>query len=172
MGNMVDVIKAVAELEKKIFADAWSEDSIKDSLSRDYNKLLVAYIDDVGELISSDDIGVVDITGGSNAKTLPDMNVCDRVVGYVLYSMVADESELFRIAVSTEYRGMGCGSLLLKRYIELISESAKTSFLEVRKGNEAAKQLYEKFKYKKIANRKQYYSNPIEDALIYELRLP
>jgi len=42
-------------------------------------------------------------------------------------------------------------------------------FLEVRKSNREAISFYEKFNFKLIGERKDYYTDPVEDALIYKL---
>ena len=40
--------------------------------------------------------------------------------------------------------------------------------LEVRKSNKAAIDLYEKYQFTRLGERKNYYSNPTEDAIIME----
>ena len=43
--------------------------------------------------------------------------------------------------------------------------------LEVRKSNDPAINFYLKFKFKISGERKNYYSNPIEDAYVMELEI-
>jgi len=44
-------------------------------------------------------------------------------------------------------------------------------FLEVRKSNEAAIALYKKHGYKPVGLRKNYYTSPVEDAVIMARRI-
>jgi ribosomal-protein-alanine N-acetyltransferase len=43
---------------------------------------------------------------------------------------------------------------------------ASAAFLEVRAENAVAKALYEKCGFREIARRRNYYSEPVEDALV------
>lgn len=91
------------------------------------------------------------------------------IIGYILFSEVAGESELFRIAVDKTYRKKGIGSALMEAYKKSQRGISDRGFLEVRAGNTAAISLYEKFSYEKIGTRKKYYKNPEEDAIIYAI---
>ncbi|MCK5138448.1 MAG: ribosomal-protein-alanine N-acetyltransferase, partial [Thermodesulfovibrionia bacterium] len=44
-------------------------------------------------------------------------------------------------------------------------------FLEVRKSNYQAIRLYQKFEFIQIGLRKKYYQQPVEDALLFQLKL-
>jgi ribosomal-protein-alanine N-acetyltransferase len=43
---------------------------------------------------------------------------------------------------------------------------ARRATLEVRRSNAAARQLYERFGFSVVGIRQDYYSNPVEDALV------
>ena len=62
--------------------------------------------------------------------------------------------------------------MLLK---ELINFAEKVGIsvigLEVREGNENAIMLYKKFGFETVGNRKNYYKNPTENAVLMDLRL-
>jgi len=47
-----------------------------------------------------------------------------------------------------------------------------SALLEVRRSNEAARRLYESVGFRALATRRDYYSHPIEDALVMEKPLP
>jgi len=67
-------------------------------------------------------------------------------------------------------RRCGVASRLLERLIEAVkSENASFLFLEVRKSNEAAIKLYEKFGFLVCGERKNFYTAPLEDAYIMKL---
>lgn len=82
------------------------------------------------------------------------------VVGYLLGRMVIDEGEILRIAVKDHLRNRGIGSSLLKAYLsELKKRKVKKVFLEVSEKNERAIRFYEKFGFKPLGLRKNYYLN-------------
>lgn len=91
------------------------------------------------------------------------------VCGYLLANRIGDETELLRIAVEKPYRTQGVGMALLEAYHTFAQQSCLRGLLEVRRGNIAAKHLYEKKGYHLLASRKNYYKHPDEDADIYEI---
>lgn len=91
----------------------------------------------------------------------------DCVVGYIIGRAVADELEIYRIAVARQYQRQGIAMLLMSKLIqEAKKRHAATAFLEVSKDNSAAIGLYEKCGFKLIHTRKKYYTNTGEDALV------
>jgi ribosomal-protein-alanine N-acetyltransferase len=64
-------------------------------------------------------------------------------------------------------RREGIASALLARVLqEGVSLGARRATLEVRRSNEPARLLYERFGFSIAGVRRAYYSDPIEDALI------
>ena len=90
----------------------------------------------------------------------------DELVGYYILMDSVDVYELARIAVSIKYRGRGYSKLLME---DMIEDSDKNIFLEVRKRNSSAISLYSKFRFKKIGERKAYYRDTGENAVIMML---
>lgn len=94
------------------------------------------------------------------------------IVGYCIFMCAADEGEILRIAVRKNMRKKGIGKKLLSFAITQMEKVDCISvFLEVRASNFAAAALYESVGFKKIGSRKNYYTNPKEDALIYKLKI-
>ncbi len=94
----------------------------------------------------------------------------DNIVAYMLCSTVLDEINIDRIAVRKEYRKHGVASCLLQSFIDYCKNNELTIInLEVRASNVAAVGLYEKFGFKKVGERKNYYPDNKEDALLYTL---
>lgn len=91
-------------------------------------------------------------------------------VGYLLATTIAGESEILRIAVQKEMRGRGIARALLSRLLGDLSEDT-AYFLEVRRSNTAAIALYSAFGFDAYAERKHYYKDPTEDAVLMR-RLP
>lgn len=94
------------------------------------------------------------------------------VAGYGGMWHVLDEGQITNIAVKKEFRRRGIGSKILD---EIIRWSGKNNInvieLEVREGNSGALALYEKYGFKAVGKRKNYYRNPLEDAVLMDLRL-
>ncbi len=85
-----------------------------------------------------------------------------KVLGFLALSVVMDEIEITNIAVAKAYQSQGIASLLLKQLAELDGKI----FLEVRASNDKARRLYEKFEFEAYYQRKDYYQNPQEDAIL------
>jgi len=89
------------------------------------------------------------------------------IVGYLCFDSVLDEGNIANLAVAPEHRRRGIGQKLL-RAAEDRGRGLGLRFLnlEARKSNAAAVALYEKLGYRRVGLRKEYYVNPIEDAVL------
>ena len=89
------------------------------------------------------------------------------VIGYIGMSVVIDEGYIYNVAVKSEHRNKGTASALIN---ELITFGKKNNFsfitLEVRESNEKARSIYSKFGFVKVGERKNYYSDPKENAIL------
>lgn len=132
----VSQLDMIANLESECFVHPWSKESLESELNNDNSLFLVA-------------------TEG------------DKVLGYIGMNFVLDEGYIYNVAVSKEHRKMGVGSALIG---ELVTFAKKNNFcfltLEVRESNETAKSLYSKFGFIKVGERKNYYSEPSENAIL------
>jgi ribosomal-protein-alanine N-acetyltransferase len=94
------------------------------------------------------------------------------LVGYCILFAAAGEAHLLNLSIAAPYQRRGYGSALLGRVITLVREAGERSlFLEVRPSNEGAQRLYQRFGFRRVALRRDYYpAHPgREDALIYVL---
>lgn len=133
--------KELAELDKKCFALPWSEKSFSDETE---NPLAIYFI--------ARDSGTI--------------------TGYAGFWNVAGEGDITNIAVLPEFRRAGVGSRLVEAVIKKALELELSLLtLEVRKSNMAAQGLYSKYGFEIIGERKRYYSDNREDALIMTKRL-
>ena len=90
-----------------------------------------------------------------------------KLAGYIVARMGADELHINNVAVREDYRRRGIGRRLLDRILEEGKRSGATAaFLELRAGNTAALALYKECGFRVTSQRKQYYSDPVEDALV------
>jgi [ribosomal protein S18]-alanine N-acetyltransferase len=89
------------------------------------------------------------------------------VAGFCAFWLVFDEIHINNVAVRPRYRGKGMGTAVLRRVLAAGRElGARRATLEVRASNEGARRLYERLGFYVAAVRPNYYSSPVEDALI------
>ena len=94
------------------------------------------------------------------------------IAGYIVARETAGELHINNVAVRAEFRRRGIGAALLGRILhEARRRKANAAFLEVRSANLAAQALYEKNGFRAIARRANYYSEPLEDAVVMSLVL-
>ena len=87
----------------------------------------------------------------------------NQVCGYLMVLDSIDVYEILAIATIEEYRNKGIAQELLDKI------KTKDIFLEVRESNQVAINFYKKNKFKEISVRKNYYSEPNENAIIMKL---
>ena len=167
-------VKSISLIEAQCFNDAWSEKTITETFSYDYNHFVL--IDSSGRIYRSADSGEEISTQeiSMNKTSVPDeiSGLSDtesdknEIAGYVIYSVVCDEAELLRIAVSDRYRRNGFGRRLMQEFLGSLEGKADSVYLEVRSGNEAAIGLYKGAGFEVVGVRKNYYRSPDEDAVL------
>lgn len=123
-------------IETECFSHPWSRQSLENELNNETSLFLVAKEE-------------------------------NEVIGYIGMSIVIDEGYIFNVAVRESYRNMGVATALIN---ELVTYGKKNNFcfitLEVRESNLPAISLYSKFGFIKAGERKDYYSNPKENAIL------
>lgn len=82
------------------------------------------------------------------------------------------ECEIYNIAIEQEFQNRGVGSKLLSQII-LVASRANTGsiWLEVRSSNRQAISFYEKNSFHKMYERKNFYSKPLESAIVMKMNL-
>jgi len=134
-------VTAVYQIEKQCFSNPWSEKALLDEIENPNANFLVCQ---------------------------KDKAIC----GYIGSIFVCDEASVTNVAVSLAFRRQGVGEKLVLSLISRAREKGISSiFLEVRESNEAAQKLYEKCGFKAISVRKDFYSNPKEDATIMKYEM-
>lgn len=132
-------IPFAAEIERLCFVHPWSEQSINEEMSKGNSVFLMAFEDETP-------------------------------IGYVGLSTVLDEGYMGNLGVIEEYRRKGIGRALMN---ELINEckAMDSAFvtLEVRASNTPAVKLYESLGFTEAGRRKNYYKEPLEDAILMTL---
>jgi ribosomal-protein-alanine N-acetyltransferase len=128
-----------AGIEKLCFSHPWSEETLRSEFGSPYNWFFGAHAD-------------------------------EKLIGYCGMQAVAGEGSVFNVAVLPEYRRQGVGESLV---IELLRKSKELGLdqllLEVRPSNLKAIWLYEKCGFVFFGLRKNYYTDPPENAIIMRL---
>ncbi|MEE0675329.1 MAG: ribosomal protein S18-alanine N-acetyltransferase [Ruminococcus sp.] len=129
-------IDGVCKIEEACFAHPWSRQSVESELANENSVFIVA------------------VEG-------------EKVIGYIGMSVVIDEGYIFNVAVDADFRRKGVGTALIN---ELVTYGKKNNLcfitLEVRESNQAAISLYSDFGFIKVGERKNYYSDPAENAIL------
>ena len=90
-----------------------------------------------------------------------------RVAGFCACWLVFDEVHINNVAIRPAYRGLGMGTALLQHVLaEGRRLGARRATLEVRASNVGARRLYERLGFYMAGTRRNYYTSPVEDALI------
>ena len=89
------------------------------------------------------------------------------VAGFCAFWLVFDEIHINNVAMRPKFRGLGIGTALLDHVLtEARNLGARRATLEVRASNEGARRLYDRLGFYVAGTRRNYYSHPVEDALI------
>ena len=135
-----DDILKLAEIEKESFRIPWSEKSLLKEMANENSIFTVAEYN--GE-----------------------------IAGYAGLYLIGEEGDITNVVVSSFYRRKGIASAIMQHMINRAKmKGIKDITLEVRKGNDAAIHLYEKYGFVSAGIRPGFYDFPKEDALIMWLR--
>jgi ribosomal-protein-alanine N-acetyltransferase len=146
MIRIIDAMEAhlpqVLAIELDAISPPWSEGALTNELGREDGLFFVASEDDGG------------------------------IVGFCILRRAADEAELYQLATRDDRRRRGIGEALLDKALgDCRARGVASVYLEVRRSNDAAIRLYKKHGFKNEGRRKNYYSSPVEDAVIMTLDL-
>lgn len=129
-------LKDAARLEADIFPDPWSVNALRETFEHKNSIMFGVFTD-------------------------------KKLVGYLIVYYVLDEAEIARIAVASEYRREGAASHMLLGLENTCEEKGiKKLMLDVRESNEAALSFYKDYGFAEDGIRKNYYTNPDEDAVL------
>lgn len=105
----------------------------------------------------------------ASSEVVPDApSVKENLLGFIVALQIAPEWELENIVVSPAALRKGIGKRLLQALLDAARKTnSQAVFLEVRESNQGARSFYEKSGFAQTGRRKSYYSNPLEDAVLY-----
>ena len=85
---------------------------------------------------------------------------------------VFEDGDVLTVGVHPDHRRKGVGSALMREMLHAFAaRGGQRLFLEVRASNRSAAAMYEKFGFRQIGCRKNYYQQPTEDGLVYTLEV-
>jgi ribosomal-protein-alanine N-acetyltransferase len=129
-------LAGLVALERDAFADPWTEAQLRDAM---------------------DWAGAIAIVAENDAA----------LVGYVLGRVVVDQAEILSLAVAGSHRRRGVGRELLAAALTMmIDRGAASAWLEVRVSNLPARAMYESAGFVAAGLRRDYYRQPLEDAMV------
>ncbi len=138
---LVEDLPQVLEIEQDLFAPSWTKEGFFTYLMKEEALFLV-------------------------------VEEKEQILGYCGILMVLNEGDITNVAVRRDRQKEGIGGFLIESLIRLTGErGVDTIHLEVRKSNGSAIRLYERTGFQKVGLRKNYYSDPTEDAILMS-RLP
>lgn len=138
----VQDLRRVCDLERSCFQAPWSEKSLADEILENPRSRTFVVLKN----------GVV--------------------IGYALYWHIDMEAHLARITINRGFRRKNIGSFLLNYLIKDIqNRNISVVYLEVRRSNIAAQNLYLKHGFLIDGVRKNYYLDENEDAILMSLPL-
>lgn len=133
---MVEDLDQVMEIERDLFHVPWTREGYFTFLTREDAMFLV--VEEKGQIL-----------------------------GYCGLLMVLDEGDVTNVAVRRDRQKEGIGNFLMESLIRLADGlGVRTIHLEVRESNETAIRLYSRIGFKKDGIRKNYYENPVENAIL------
>jgi len=102
----------------------------------------------------------------------------EKIIGFALVRLLIgnsnasnisfDSSEILNIAVRNSFQNKGIGQMIFDEILRALKEkNIKEIWLEVRKSNDKAVIFYQKNNFERQFERKNYYSNPTENALVF-----
>lgn len=96
-----------------------------------------------------------------------------KACGFLCARIVSGEWEIENVVVGERFRRRGVGAELMRAFIVKWEESAGAAvLLEVRESNAPARSLYAKYGLCEVGRRRDYYSEPAGDAILYARRRP
>jgi ribosomal-protein-alanine N-acetyltransferase len=111
-----------------------------------------------------------ELTGNPFAHFFVALDATGAMVGYHCFWIVFEELRLMNLAVSESMRRNGIARALVTEALQKgLDQAATRAVLEVRASNQAARTLYQRMGFTTVGTRPQYYSNPVEDAILMHM---
>ncbi|MCL1827203.1 MAG: ribosomal protein S18-alanine N-acetyltransferase [Candidatus Cloacimonetes bacterium] len=93
------------------------------------------------------------------------------IVGYLIGYGSEEAYSIYNIAIKSFYQRRGFATYLLQTVMQHHKKLYEHYLLEVRRSNIKAANLYFKLGFKIIYTRRNYYTNPLEDAVVMQFTI-
>lgn len=104
------------------------------------------------------------------ARGVAPVTIYRHVLGFIASRVIFDELHINNVATHPAFRRIKIGTALMEAAIkESRMYGARRCLLEVRANNTSAHLLYKNMGFEVIGRRRDYYTNPCEDALVMQL---
>lgn len=133
-------LETVMVIERAAFKHPWSTELFAKELEHDWSTVLVAE--------------EASLAG-------------PRIVGFIIFWLVHDEIHVLNVATDPAHRGRGVARTLLDECLSQgKAKGARLATLEVRRSNDAALRLYDRYGFRRVGVRANYYEDEGEDAIV------
>ncbi len=93
-------------------------------------------------------------------------------IAFVVTRRHPPELDILNLAVADKHRRRGFARILLRFLLEMARRDGLAEvFLEVRAGNQAARALYRSLGFEDTQKRRNFYEDPLEDAILMKLEI-
>nr|WP_297884986.1 ribosomal protein S18-alanine N-acetyltransferase [uncultured Blautia sp.] len=91
----------------------------------------------------------------------------EKILGFCSMMTVLDEGDILNVAVRRARQKEGIGQFLVDSILRMADlQGIRLVHLEVREGNQTARRLYERLGFKEDGLRRNYYEDPVENAVL------
>lgn len=133
---MVEDLDQVMEIENDLISPPWTREGFFTFLLKDENMFFV--VEEKGQIL-----------------------------GYCSMQTVLDEGDILNVAVTRDRQKEGIGYFLVDSMLMLAAaRGIHIVHLEVRESNGSARRLYQRLGFKEDGFRKNYYTEPVENAVL------
>nr|WP_296155814.1 ribosomal protein S18-alanine N-acetyltransferase [uncultured Blautia sp.] len=137
---LVEDLDQVVEIENSLFSVPWTKEGFFTFLIKEENMFFV--VEEKG-----------------------------KILGYCSMQTVLDEGDILNVAVRRERQKEGIGYFLVDSMLMMAeARGIRTVHLEVREGNDTARRLYQRLGFAEDGLRKNYYTDPLENAVLMTRR--
>ena len=156
-----DDIPQILEIESEAISPPWTHGALLDELCIEDSLFAVAR-----------GVAAIPQSVADNGKWRVEEREYGDIQGFLILRCMGDDGELLQVAVDKALRRTGIADALMETAIGFAEgNKLKSVYLEVRESNEAAIMLYQKHGFKPISFRREYFSDPIEDAIVMSCEL-
>ena len=133
---LVEDLEQVVEIEKALFSDPWTKEGFFTFLTKENTMFFV--VEEKGKILA-----------------------------YCSMQTVLDEGDILNVAVRSDRQKEGIGYFLVDSMLKMAKMiGIHIVHLEVREGNGTARRLYERLGFKEDGLRRDYYTDPTENAVL------